>query len=403
MNVVTCAAGILSNLTCNNQRNKLNVCRVQGCEALVRTVIQAGDREEITEPAVCALRHLTCRHPEAELAQQAIRRTYGLQVFVKLLHPPSRWPLVKAVIGLIRNLALCPDNNAPLREDGAIQRLSQILHKAFGDMTASHANGGPTPLCDGVSMEEVVEGTVGAMHILSKDPSNRPLIRSLHVIPIFVQLLYSDVENVQRVAVSVLSELATDREGADQIEADGATGPLTELLRSGNEAVATYAAAILFRMSDDKSQDYKKRLSMELTAGLMRPGEHGTPQPPHVDPMDMGFDPDAYNPSEIYPAPPHVAPGAPRNPAQQQANNNNNNNYAAQGYPVDTQMAINSMQTLEISSSPVATPHTHTPLNNFQAGHHNEGMDLDPSYDQAGNPSPINSDTLNPNWYTSDL
>lgn len=235
MNVVTCAAGILSNLTCNNQRNKSIVCRVQGCEALVRTVIQAGDREEITEPAVCALRHLTCRHPEAELAQQAIRRTYGLQVFVKLLHPPSRWPLVKAVIGLIRNLALCPDNNAPLREDGAIQRLSQILHKAFGDMTANH--GGPAPLCDGVSMEEVVEGTVGAMHILSKDPSNRPLIRSLRVIPIFVQLLYSDVENVQRVAVSVLSELAADREGADQIEADGATGPLTELLRSGNEAV----------------------------------------------------------------------------------------------------------------------------------------------------------------------
>jgi len=117
--------------------------------------------------------------------------------------------------------------------------------------------------------------------------------------------------------------LAADREGADQIEADGATGPLTELLRSGNEAVATYAAAVLFRMSDDKSQDYKERLSMELNAGLMRPGDHGTPQPPHGD-MDMGFDPDAYNPN-MYPAPPQGAPGGPR-PAQ-----NNNNNYAAQG------------------------------------------------------------------------
>lgn len=74
------------------------------------------------------------------------------------------------------------------------------------------------------------------------------------------------------------------------------------------------------------------------------------------------------------------------------------------GYPVDTQIAINSMQTLDISSSPVATPHAaHTPLNNFQAGHHNEGMDLDPNYDHAANPSPINSDSLNPNWYTSDL
>lgn len=50
--VVTCASGILSNLTCNNPRNKQLVCRFGGIEALVRTCLQAGDREEITEPAV---------------------------------------------------------------------------------------------------------------------------------------------------------------------------------------------------------------------------------------------------------------------------------------------------------------------------------------------------------------
>lgn len=55
LNVVTCAAGILSNLTCNNQRNKVIVCQVNGIEALVRTILQAGDREDITEPAVCVL------------------------------------------------------------------------------------------------------------------------------------------------------------------------------------------------------------------------------------------------------------------------------------------------------------------------------------------------------------
>lgn len=52
INVVTCAAGILSNLTCNNLRNKVVVCQVGGIEALVRTILQAGDREDITEPAV---------------------------------------------------------------------------------------------------------------------------------------------------------------------------------------------------------------------------------------------------------------------------------------------------------------------------------------------------------------
>ncbi len=34
--------------------------------------------------------------------------------------------------------------------------------------------------------------------------------------------------------------------------------------------VATYAAAVLFRMSEDKPQDYKKRLSAELTSSLLR-------------------------------------------------------------------------------------------------------------------------------------
>lgn len=34
--------------------------------------------------------------------------------------------------------------------------------------------------------------------------------------------------------------------------------------------IATYAAAVLFRMSEDKPQDYKKRLSVELTNSLFR-------------------------------------------------------------------------------------------------------------------------------------
>lgn len=60
LNVVTCAAGILSNLTCNNQRNKVTVCQVGGVDALVRTIVTAGDREEITEPAVSILLIKSC-------------------------------------------------------------------------------------------------------------------------------------------------------------------------------------------------------------------------------------------------------------------------------------------------------------------------------------------------------
>ncbi|XP_045491946.1 armadillo segment polarity protein isoform X3 [Colias croceus] len=290
VNIVTCAAGILSNLTCNNQRNKVTVCQAGGVDALVRTVVSAGDREEITEPAVCALRHLTSRHVESEMAQNAVRLHYGLPVIVKLLQPPSRWPLVKAVVGLVRNLALCPANHAPLREHGAVHHLVRLLLRAFNDtqrQRSSVSGGGGTggAYADGVRMEEIVEGAVGALHILARESLNRALIRQQNVIPIFVQLLFNEIENIQRVAAGVLCELAADKEGAEMIEAEGATAPLTELLHSRNEGVATYAAAVLFRMSEDKPHDYKKRLSMELTNSLFR-DDH------QMWPNDLAMQPD---------------------------------------------------------------------------------------------------------------
>ena len=245
VNIVTCAAGILSNLTCNNQKNKLTVCNVGGIEALVRTIVAAGDREEITEPSVCALRHLTSRHQECELAQNAVRLNGGLPTIVRLMHPPSRWPLVKAVIGLIRNLALCPANHAPLRENGSIPRLVHLLIRAFQDTQGGgtlQRRGGQAAgsYADGVRMEEIVEGTVGALHILAREGHNRAIIRGLSVIPIFVQLLYNEIENIQRVAAGVLCELAADKEGAVMIEQEGATAPLTELLHSRNEGVGEF-------------------------------------------------------------------------------------------------------------------------------------------------------------------
>jgi hypothetical protein len=50
-------------------------------------------------------------------------------------------------------------------------------------------------------------------------------------------LLFNDIENIQRVAAGVLCELAADKEGAEMIEQEGATAPLTELLHSHNEGV----------------------------------------------------------------------------------------------------------------------------------------------------------------------
>ena len=52
--------------------------------------------------------------------------------------------------------------------------------------------------------------------------------------------MYSNIENIQRVAAGVLSEVSLDKLGAEMIEQEGATAPLTELLHSRNEGVGKW-------------------------------------------------------------------------------------------------------------------------------------------------------------------
>ncbi|XP_044202087.1 junction plakoglobin-like [Thunnus albacares] len=296
LNMLTCATGILSNLTCNNAHNKTLVTQSNGVEALIHAILRAGEKEDVTEPAVCALRHLTSRHQQAELAQNAVRRHYGIPAIVKLLNQPYYWPVIKAVVGLIRNLALCPENQAPLRDAGAIPRLVNLLLKAHQD-AQKHGSSAQQTYQDGVRMEEIVEGCTGALHILARDPVNRAEIANLQTIPLFVQLLYSPVDNVKRVAAGVLCELALDKPSAEMIDSEGASAPLMELLHSNNEGIATYAAAVLFRISEDKNSDYKKRVSVELTHSLFKHdpaawemAHNSVPMDgPYPDELDAGF------------------------------------------------------------------------------------------------------------------
>jgi len=380
VNIVTCAAGILSNLTCNNQKNKLTVCTVGGIEGLVRTIIAAGDREEITEPSVCALRHLTSRHQECEMAQNAVRLQGGLPTIVRLMHPPSRWPLVKAVIGLIRNLALCPANHAPLRENGAIPRLVHLLIRAFQDTqgvgTLSRRGQQQQPggsYADGVRMEEIVEGTVGALHILAREGHNRAIIRGLSVIPIFVQLLYNEIENIQRVAAGVLCELAADKEGAVMIEQEGATAPLTELLHSRNEGVATYAAAVLFRMSEDKGGEYSKRLSAELKSSLYQRGQDG-----------MGWDGGHMTPGDLQEVLGTVDPVYGQGPPSVASGPRTYTHPGYDGLPVEE------MQGMGINSHPGST---YGPVQDMDMGAHFEEMP----------PAPPQDNNQVAAWYDTDL
>lgn len=50
---------------------------------------------------------------------------------------------------------------------------------------------------------------------------------------------------------------------------------LTNLLNSRNEGLSAFCAAILFRLSEGKSQDYKQQLNNELTNSLYREDANG--------------------------------------------------------------------------------------------------------------------------------
>ena len=70
-------------------------------QALLRGINNSDGREDIIEAAVCALRHITSRHPSAELAQNSVRLLNGIPMLTNFLQQQCHWPLMKALIGEI--------------------------------------------------------------------------------------------------------------------------------------------------------------------------------------------------------------------------------------------------------------------------------------------------------------
>lgn len=74
-------------------------------KALLRAINSSGGREDIIEAAVCALRHITSRHPSAEIAQNSVRLQNGIPMLTNFMQQQCRWPLMQALLGKLRWLA----------------------------------------------------------------------------------------------------------------------------------------------------------------------------------------------------------------------------------------------------------------------------------------------------------
>lgn len=217
INIVICVAGILSNLTCNNQSNKLLVYKLRGIPAVLSMLNRHGlASEDLTDPAICALRHLTSGHPQSEEAQNQLREHCGIPVIVKLLNPSSGWPLIKATIGVLRNVALGEINRVQLRECGAINCLMHWMNRACDRLNAAYAQGMTGSIRENdVRLDEIVELTTGSLQRLAHDQMVRVEIKRMNAMPKFIELLINSNFgwSIKRIILELLLQLASDPEG----------------------------------------------------------------------------------------------------------------------------------------------------------------------------------------------
>ncbi|CAB3407681.1 unnamed protein product [Caenorhabditis bovis] len=265
--MTACACGILSNLTCNNMRNKQTVCSHRGIDALVTAIRRFPEVEDATEPALCALRHCTARHSLAEEAQNELRLCRAFPVVLDQL-ATLRTPVIKAALGVIRNSALLPANLIELTQeqtphgDTVISLTIDILRRAI---IAIDEN--PNIEVDGVPMWGVIEGAVSALHQLANhpavaasccddrgqpgNPDQPPFLELIVRLLARPEVSSNDDELLERELLGLLYQLSKRPDGARAVEDCGVTALLIDARTSRHKAVATYANGVLNNLKRD--------------------------------------------------------------------------------------------------------------------------------------------------------
>ena len=133
------AAGVLSNLTCN-PKVKIGVCKANGIPILIQAISDIGNLNDFCEDAVTTLKHIMHEHQFAMDAQkQLLSDENAVSALLRCLNshmsatPAPNWRAIKAIIGLVRNLSLPPENQECLRrgqgpfQKGFVYVIKEIL------------------------------------------------------------------------------------------------------------------------------------------------------------------------------------------------------------------------------------------------------------------------------------
>jgi len=208
---VVCALGILMNLTADNRTNKSLLVKLNGVQTLMqKLLISADGNDDFIEAALCTLRHLTARHELETEAREAIRKSYGIGNIIKLLRDKNikeHWGIIKATVGLIKNLSLSPTIISQLCEQNAVRRLIELLIVVERERTKSFDENNHYAQ----HYDVMIELIVGALTNLSKDPSSRSIIKEMNCIAIFLRYSQLPSCSLQQVSAVFLKELNFDQ------------------------------------------------------------------------------------------------------------------------------------------------------------------------------------------------
>lgn len=279
--LMTLTAGILSNLTCNNENNKKAALRANGVQVLFKIIQQnvVSGKSTLIEPCLCAIRHITNRYSDYLLAQEQVRSLQGIPLLTQLASiQPRAWGCVKALLGIVRNLCNNSLNSAQLKQNCIIEKLMQILYDAYTEINVKTNNG--TQLvsvvkADDVNLMDIVELSSTCLLMLAKEYTNQIIMKDLDCIGFFVQMFFSPLSPIQKSAVSLLAELSANRECSVVIEAQAGLqqfvqanfcnqfGQLKSIAELGSAGNSPHASVILQHVTTlmQRLQEHKAQLN----------------------------------------------------------------------------------------------------------------------------------------------
>ena len=315
MNIL--AAGILSNLTCNNENNKKACVKSNGIKILLKLIESnmINPKPQLIEPLTCALRHITNRHQDMLLAQEQFRLSNGINLIVQLMSlQPRLWSCIKAALGLIRNLCTNQLNSNDLRSNCVIERLMQVLYDAHMEIVARSGNNlASTAVAklDDVNLFDIVDASSSALLLLAKEYQNQIIMRDLDCIGFFVQMFISPNVLIQKAASSILAELSTSKECSQVIEQYndlnqhvqvnfcnqfGQLKSISEISGSANNSnvsiVLQHVTTLMQRLQEHRNQRFammqqQQRQQYHYPPQPQPQQQQPVPQPPPMQPTQM--------------------------------------------------------------------------------------------------------------------